>query len=101
MANIALNKEKVYGIIGKELTVDDFKKYQLSGFNTSQSDLLKYNGKPFNIIRSLTSREIDLTVAPMFKIIFEDGFQTDAYMDEIFKEKIFDELIHDENLVRH
>lgn len=92
--------EKVYGVIGKELTLDDFQMYQREGFIATQSDLQKYNNKPFQILRSLTSDEVDAVSAPVFKIQFEDGHQTDAYMDEIFESKIFDELIKYENLVR-
>ncbi|MCK1999905.1 hypothetical protein MZM54_00730 [[Brevibacterium] frigoritolerans] len=92
--------EKVYGVIGKDLTVDDFQMYQREGFNTTQSDLQKYNNQPFQILRALTSDEVDASSAPMFKIQFEDGHQTDAFMDEIFESNIFDELIKDENLVR-
>ncbi|MDA1674724.1 MULTISPECIES: hypothetical protein [Bacillus cereus group] len=100
MVNENLEKEKVYGVIGKELTLDDFQIYQRKGFITTQSNLLKYNDKSFQIVRSLTSDEVDLISAPMFKVQFEDGFQTEAFMDEIFERKIFDELIKDENLFR-
>lgn len=86
--------EKVHGIVsGKVLTVSDFKKYQSKGFITTQSDLLKYNGESFEIIRSLTEDEADLENLPMFKIKFKDGHEVDAYMEEIFKDRLFDELI--------
>ncbi|WP_341285406.1 hypothetical protein [Priestia megaterium] len=95
-------KEEVYGITGKVLTLGDFRPYQLKGLlNVSKDEELKeYEGMPFEIIRSLTSDEVDMISAPMFKIRFQDGFLTDAYMDEIFKSTIFDELVKDGNLVR-
>lgn len=93
-------KDKVYGVISQEITFGDFLKHKRESFSTIQSNLMKYNGKSFNVICSLPSREVDIEVAPMFKIQFKDGFLTDAYMDEIFKNTIFDELIKDENLVR-
>ncbi|QJX80985.1 hypothetical protein [Priestia megaterium] len=95
-------KEEVYGITGKALTLADFKPYQLEGvLNGSKDEKLKeYEGMPFEIIRSLTSDEVDMISAPMFKIRFQDGFLTDAYMDEIFKSTIFDELVKGGKLVR-
>ena len=39
------------------------------------------------IIRPLTSDEADLfEVGNMYKIAFEDGFETDAFEDELIKE---------------
>ncbi|MDU9693406.1 hypothetical protein O0Q50_19725 [Priestia aryabhattai] len=95
-------KERVYGLVNKVLTLGDFEPYKLEGFLNSFEDesLEKYKGMPFEIIRSLTSDEVHIVSAPMFKIQFKDGFLTNAYMDEIFASKIFDKLIKDENLVR-
>lgn len=89
----------VYGVIGKELTIEEIANHKRDGFITNQSDLLKYNGKGFIIVRSLSEDEVDLIVAPMFKVKFEDGFETDSFMDEIYMESLFD-VIKDENLFR-
>lgn len=48
----------------------------------------KYKNQPFQIMRSLTSDEVDAVSPPMFKIQFEDGHQTDALMEEIFESNI-------------
>jgi hypothetical protein len=89
----------IYGVVGKEVTVEDLKDHKRVGFLTNQSDLLPYNGKDFEIVRSLNEGEADLEVAPMFKIKFADGFETDAFMDEIYAESLF-EVIQEANLVR-
>jgi hypothetical protein len=48
-------------------------------FETSQSDLLKYNGQDFVVIRPLEAgKEYDEEVGEMFEIQFSDGFKTDA-----------------------
>ncbi|MED4284740.1 hypothetical protein P4679_22735 [Priestia megaterium] len=95
-----LKEDKVYGVISEKITFGDFLKHKRESFSSIQSDLMKYNGKSFDVICSLSSNKVDIEVAPMFKIQFQDGVLTDAYMDEIFKTTIFDGLIKDENLVR-
>lgn len=53
-------------------------------FNTTQSDLLKYNGMRANIIRELTSDEADINeVGMMYKIQFTNGDIIDAFEDEL------------------
>ena len=60
-------------------------------FETNQSDLIKYNGQNFVILRELeVGEEIDLEVAPMVKIQFDDGYVTDAFCDEVFTDKALD-----------
>ncbi|WCK57442.1 hypothetical protein PP175_25585 (plasmid) [Aneurinibacillus sp. Ricciae_BoGa-3] len=90
----------IYGIIGKQLTLQDIENHKREGFVTNQSDLTQYNGKKFTIVRSLVEGEVDLVVAPMFKVRFEDGFETDAYMDEVYQESLL-AFIKEENLVRN
>jgi len=64
-------------------------------FDTTQTDLLKYNGQTFSILRELeVGKEIDREVAPMFEVKFNDGFITAAYADELFNTTIID-IIHD------
>ena len=41
-------------------------------------------GQSFAVLRPLTVNEIDLEeVGPMFRIRFEDGFETDAWPEEV------------------
>jgi len=92
----------VYGIINKEVTLEDFLRYKKDGFSTTQSNLKKYLGEPFEVIRSLTSEEVDIECAPMFLIKLQDGKEVHAFMEEIFHEDtLFNKLIlTDKNLVR-
>ena len=54
-------------------------------FNTTQSDLLQHNGKPFTIVRSKTYKEYDAEdVGPMFIIKLSTGETIEAFEDEIF-----------------
>lgn len=92
--------QTIFGVVGKELTVEELEIHKREGFLTNQSDLVKYNAQPFEVVRSLNEIEVDLEVAPMFKVRFGDGFETDAFMDEVYKETLF-EVIKDENLVRN
>lgn len=89
----------IYGVVDKELTLEDLQNHKRQRFLTTQSDLKDYNNQPFEIVRSLNEDEVDLVVAPMFKIKFADGFETDAFMDEVYDETLFD-VIKEENLVR-
>lgn len=91
--------QTIYGVVGKEITVEDLQVHKREGFLSNQTDLVKYNGQSFDVIRSLNAEEVDLEVAPMFKVRFQDGFETDAFMDEVYKETLFD-VIKYENLVR-
>ena len=56
-------------------------------FETTQSDLVQYNGKDFKVLRELEiGVECDFEVSPMYKIQFSDGFTTDAFYDEVYQE---------------
>lgn len=58
--------------------------YFLEGFKTTQSDLLKHNGKSFTVLRMLTKEEADLEdVGRMYKIQLSSGEILDAFEDEI------------------
>ena len=56
-------------------------------FKTSQTDLTKYNRQTVEIIRVIKKGEggvgYDDECLPMVKIKFNDGFETDAYPDEL------------------
>ena len=55
-------------------------------FNThgTDSDLCVRDGQKCAILRRLTKKEADMfEVGPMYKIRFLDGFETDAFEDEL------------------
>ena len=52
-------------------------------FNTTQSDLLKYNGTEVEVGAELTDEERDPEVGRMWHITCCDGYETDAYEDEL------------------
>lgn len=52
-------------------------------FNTTQSDLIKYNGTLVEIGTELTDNERDPEVGRMWHITFYDGKHSDAYEDEL------------------
>lgn len=52
-------------------------------FNTTQSDLKKYNGTEVEVGTELTDDERDPEVGRMFHITFFDGKKTDAFEDEL------------------
>lgn len=58
-------------------------------FNTTQSDLKKYNETICSVNGELTDEERDIEVGRMWHIEFYDGFKTDAFDDELMfiKEK--------------
>lgn len=59
-------------------------------FNSTRSDLVKYNGRIVNVGRALTSPEIDIEdVGPMFEVTLSDGKQIKAFLDEL----IFNEIL--------
>lgn len=67
-----------------------FDKYEKFGFcDTFESpyDLSyankQYEGKCFQVIARCTTNDCDLETLPMWRIEFEDGYQTDAYPEEI------------------
>jgi hypothetical protein len=56
-------------------------------FNTAQSDLLKYNGQDFEIIRELEQgKEYDFEGTYMFEIKFKNGDIISAFDDEIVED---------------
>ena len=53
-------------------------------FNTTDSELKKYNGTEVEIIRPLTEKECDIEdVGNMYKVRFYDGYERDAFEDEL------------------
>ena len=53
-------------------------------FNTTDSELKKYNGTEVEIIRALTEDEADIAdVGNMYKVRFYDGYERDAFADEL------------------
>ena len=53
-------------------------------FNTIDTELLKYSGQMVTIIRPLTEYEADIfDVGNMYKIRFADGYERDAFEDEL------------------
>ncbi|MBO4905373.1 MAG: hypothetical protein J5367_09155 [Lachnospiraceae bacterium] len=52
-------------------------------FNTTQSDLTKYNGTEVEVGAELTDAERDAEVGRMFHITFSDGTTSDAFEDEL------------------
>lgn len=53
-------------------------------FNTTDSELKKYNGTEVEVIRALTEDEADIAdVGNMYKVRFYDGYERDAFEDEL------------------
>lgn len=53
-------------------------------FNTTDSELKKYNGTEVEVIRPLTDKECDIAdVGNMYKVRFYDGYERDAFEDEL------------------
>ncbi len=53
-------------------------------FNTTDSELVKYNGTEVEIIRLLTEKECDVEdVGYMFKARFYDGYERDVFEYEL------------------
>ena len=52
-------------------------------FNTTQSDLMQYNGTEVTVGSELTDAERDPEVGRMWRITFYDGISRDAYEDEL------------------
>ena len=53
-------------------------------FNTTQSDLIQYNGTEVEVIRPLTEKEADISeVGNMYKVKFANGRESDAFEDEL------------------
>lgn len=63
------------------MKIENGKKYV---FNTTDSELEKYNGTKVNVVRSLTNNECDIEdVGNMYKVQFEDGYERDVFEDEL------------------
>lgn len=63
------------------MKIENGKKYV---FNTTDTELTKYNGTEVEVIRSLTDKECDIAdVGNMYKIKFGDGYVKDAFEDEL------------------
>lgn len=53
-------------------------------FNTTDSELKKYNGTEVEVIRPLTEKECDIEdVGNMYKARFYDGYERDVFEDEL------------------
>lgn len=53
-------------------------------FNTTYTELTKYNGTEVEIIRPLTKDEADIEdVGNMYKVRFYDGYERDVFEDEL------------------
>ena len=58
-------------------------------FNTTDSELQKYNGTKAVILRPLTENECDIDdVGMMYKAVFEDGSHRDVFEDELSPEDV-------------
>lgn len=63
------------------MKIENGKKYI---FNTTDTELTKYNGTEVEVIRPLIDKECDIAdVGNMYKIKFEDGYVRDAFEDEL------------------
>jgi len=58
-------------------------KYTHAIFNTTQSDMLDYNGTTVKIAYELGDEERDPEVGRMWHIVFDDGTESDAFEDEL------------------
>ena len=64
-----------------KMKIEIGKKYT---FNTTQSDLTKYNGTEVTILRPLTDKECDIEdVGNMYYVIYKDGSFGDVFEDEL------------------
>lgn len=63
------------------MKIENEKNYK---FNTTDTELLKYNGTKVSVIRALTENECDIEdVGNMYKVKFEDGYERDVFEDEL------------------
>lgn len=68
--------------------LENGKKYT---FNTTDTELLKYNGTEVEVIRPLTETECDIAdVGNMYKVRFTDGHEKDAFEDELDEIKYYE-----------
>lgn len=63
------------------MKIENGKKYV---FNTTDSELQKYNSTKVSVIRKLTDNECDIKdVGNMYQVQFEDGYKSDVFEDEL------------------
>lgn len=63
------------------MNIENGKKYI---FNTTDTELIRYNGTEVKIIRPLTEEEADIfDVGNMYKVRFIDGYERDAFENEL------------------
>lgn len=68
--------------------LENGKKYT---FNTTDTELSKYNGTDVEVIRPLTETECDIEdVGNMYKVRFADGYERDAFEDELSENKYYE-----------
>ena len=71
----------------REFVNNCFELYEKEGFSrkfwSMGGDYKKYHGSSFEVIGRTTEKDADLECLPMWKIRFDDGFEMDAYPDEI------------------
>ena len=68
--------------------LENGKKYT---FNTTDTELSKYNGTDIEVIRPLTETECDIEdVGNMYKVRFADGYERDAFEDELSENKYYE-----------
>ena len=68
--------------------LENGKKYT---FTTTDTELLKYNGTDVKVIRPLTEEECDIEdVGNMYKVKFADGYERDAFEDELEEIKYYE-----------
>lgn len=67
------------------MKIENGKKYI---FNTTDTELTKYNGAEVEIIRPLTEDEADIfDVGNMYKVRFANGYERDAFEDKLSRQK--------------
>ena len=71
-----------------KIMLENGKKYT---FNTIDTELSKYNGTDVEVIRPLTETECDIEdVGNMYKVRFADGYERDAFEDELSENKYYE-----------
>lgn len=68
--------------------LENGKKYT---FNTTDKELLKYNGTDVEVVRLLTETECNIEdFGNMYKVRFADGYERDAFEDELEEIKYYE-----------
>lgn len=55
--------------------------------DVGDSEEKRHDGKPFTVVRRVTLDECDPDAMPMWRIRFDDGFETSAFPEEIYEQK--------------